>query len=281
MRGILLMISALLLSACGGGGDGELSQAVAEQHADYRIVDLNDGSSTYRATIDDLVVNAAYRDRLLVLRHLPRRMATLGASAGEPFTDEDEQGAHQVAIDEHYVAVFELTRAQWQRLAPGRAPWLDLGIGDGDSRHPATGMSQIEAEDVLAHWSAGHEAHLSLPSAAEWEATARCAGGAFDFDPTQTSAISRHARVRESLTSEDGASSGSAPVGQREPNRWGLYDMHGNAAELTASLDPDALAVVRGGSWSDPVATARATNAVAMPPQAGHPLVGLRVVVRP
>ena len=281
MRSILLLAATLLLSACGGDGDGALSQAIAEQHADYRIVDLETGSSTYRSTIDDLEVNPSYRDRLVVLRHLPQRSATIGATDGEPFADDDEHGTHPVSVAECYMAVFELTRAQWQRLNPGSAPWTVLGITDGDGRHPATGMSQVEAETALATWSDHHPAHLALPSATDWEAAARCAGGAFGFDPTQPSATSRHARVRESLTTESGSSSGTAPVGQRAANGWGLYDLHGNAAELTSTLDADAQALVHGGSWSDPVAATRATNTVGIPPQAGHPLVGLRVMLLP
>ncbi len=276
----VLAALAVSLSSC-GEGHGELSQSVAEQHADYRLIDLSDGSSSYRAEVPDLGENPAYRDHLLVMHRLPPYTATIGAGSDEPFADDDERPAHQTAIGESYVAVFELTRAQWQVIAAGTSPWIDLGVHDGDSRHPATGMSQIEAETVLAAWSAQHGVNLMLPSADEWEGAARCTGGAFAFDPLQPSAVGAHARVAESLVTDSGTSSGTAPVGQRVANPWGFYDMQGNAAELTAGLDPDAFAVVRGGSWSDPVATTRATNSVAIPPQAGHPLVGLRLVVHP
>jgi len=104
-----------------------------------------------------------------------------------------------------------------------------------------------------------------LPTEAEWEyacragtTTAFCSGEIVSeegFDPNLDK-VGWYDQNSEKKTH---------PVAQKQPNAWGLYDMHGNVWEwcqdlnedyllnsvndLTCSVDAESFHVVRGGSW--------------------------------
>ena len=137
-----------------------------------------------------------------------------------------------------------------------------------EPRLPAVTMTQYSARQ-FTKWVSGVTGHFyRLPGEAEWEYVCRAGtetAYSFGDDPDD---LEDHAWYYDN--SEDGPSD----VGQKEPNAWGLYDMHGNVAEwvLDQMLDdgfekfagktvkadealvwPTTLIprVVKGGSWED------------------------------
>ncbi len=142
-------------------------------------------------------------------------------------------------------------------------PYEDPSYGMGKDGYPAVSMSAYSAL-VFCKWlSAITGKFYRLPTEAEWEyATRAGTDSAYSFGDG-TDDIDAYAVYYKNSNNQ------YAKVGSKKPNPWGLYDMHGNAAEWTldeykedtyATLDTDNPwmtpmvihpRVFRGGSWDD------------------------------
>jgi formylglycine-generating enzyme required for sulfatase activity len=157
----------------------------------------------------------------------------------------------------------EVTHAQWQRVM-GTTPWGGPAVGE-TADLPAVFLNWDGAE-MFCKKLTGLERRngklkaneiYRLPTEAEWEYACRAGTTtAFSFGSAE-SELGAFAWF-------SGNAEGTAhPVGVKQPNPWGLYDMHGNAWEwcsdwyadkLTGGHDPlgppeGAKRVLRGGSW--------------------------------
>jgi len=110
-----------------------------------------------------------------------------------------------------------------------------------------------------------------LPTADEWEYAYR-AGTTTDWyngdDESKVGDIAWFA-----------ANSGEKthPVGQKQPNAWGLYDMAGNVWEWTATPF-ESYRVIRGGSWNGGALLTRAAYLYSSSPDYRGNGIGFRVV---
>jgi len=264
---------ALLAGCGGGGGAGQLATDVAATQAEFQIVDLDTGAVTSADNLANLATNPTYRDRYLVVSRLPDRRATLGQDPGTYAAQADET-PQQIAQAPCYIAVFEMTQGQWQRLT-GSAPWSTLQpaslAGGSDPTLPACGISFDQAVAGLTTARA-RGLDLRLPDDSQWESIARHGGGVFPWgDARDAATITATSVVAETLDGTDGP----RPVGGRAAAPSGCYDVVGNVAEWSAAGN------LRGGSWADTLSLARPANIREADPDIAYATAGLRVLFYP
>jgi formylglycine-generating enzyme required for sulfatase activity len=185
---------------------------------------------------------------------VPAGTFTMGSGRG-PF--ESERPAHQVTISRpFYLGKYPVTQEQWQAIV-GTNPSRFKG-----AKRPVEGVSWKDAQEFCRAVSAKVGKTVRLPTEAEWEFACR-AGTTTDY-----SFGDREAALVEYAWCEVNSGGATHAVGQKKPNAWGLYDMHGNVWEWcrdwydpkyyasSPRVDPQGPArsglgahVLRGGAW--------------------------------
>lgn len=129
--------------------------------------------------------------------------------------------------------------------------------------------SEPEADDWVVEWD--HEADgYRLPTDAEWQLACR----AGTTGP-------RYAELDDIGWYADNSGGRAHPVGQKQPNAWGLFDMLGGVWEWCWDLyDPEiygSYRIIRGGGWSDPQWSCRAGVRRKTNPASSFEDLGLRI----
>ena len=197
----------------------------------------------------------------------------MGSSTGY----SDERPVHAVRISKAFdLGKYEVTQAQWQQV-----------MGSNPSRFkgenlPVESVSWDDVQQFITRLNAREPgARYRLPTEAEWEYAARAGSSAAYSFGDNVQQLGIYAWY------EDNAGGTTHPVGQKQPNAWGLHDLHGNvwewvqdiydsaaykqrAAAGSAAVDPavgtagpaaaGAQRVFRGGGWRDGVGACRTAN---------------------
>jgi hypothetical protein len=187
---------------------------------------------------------------------VPTGCFEMGCVFENPDCSDSEKPVRRVCLDAFEMGVFEVTQDQWAAVMGQNPSYLKGGGG----RLPVETVSWEDAREFIRRLNALTGKQYRLPTEAEWEYAARSggkmetyAGGENLFELgwfSQNSEWKTH------------------PVGQKNPNGLGLYDMSGNVWEWVedhwhssyesedAPTDgsawvnaPRAKRVVRGGGW--------------------------------
>ena len=209
----------------------------------------------------------------------------------------EERPVHTVTLSPFWMADTEVTVGQWgECVAAGQCAWPDTDSSrcnadvDGPKEdrldHPMNCVTWGEAS-TFAVWKGG-----GLPSEAQWEFAARAgtttwfSSGYSDADLAPVGWYAKNTGF------------GTHVVAEKEPNPWGLYDMHGNVWEWSGddwhdsyegapddgsawidAPERGSLRVTRGGSFGFIAYFCRSAYRIARDPSNRHTDQGFRIVL--
>jgi len=170
----------------------------------------------------------------------------------------DEKPAHKVSITKpFFLGKYEVTQQQWMAIMENNSS------GFQGPKNPVEHLTWDDCQAFVAKVNAklrNSGAKFSLPTEAQWEYACRAGG------TTQYCCGDDEQGLLDYAWFEGNSGNKAHPVGQKKPNAWGLYDMHGNVSEWCAdwhgkdyygkspAADPTGPAfgdarVLRGGNW--------------------------------
>jgi len=182
----------------------------------------------------------------------------MGSPESELHRYPDEK-RHKVRIKSGFwMGKYEVTFEQYDAFVKAAHYARPLDEGWGRGKRPVIDVKWFGATD-FARWLSRKSGHrYRLPTEAEWEYAARAG------TTTAYSWGDNPADFPDYAWNTTNANGRTHPVGLKKPNPWGLYDMHGNVWEWTASTYSEeydgselkgtsrkskALRSVRGGAW--------------------------------
>lgn len=204
--------------------------------------------------------------------------------------EEDEKPQHKVLIDDFWMSTFEITWDQYElflerqidtfglkdlakeitididAISSATTPYVDMSHGMGKKGYPVVNITQYAAITFCQWLCAKTGNFYRLPTEAEWEYAARAGSTTTYYFGEDSVELKLYAWFDQNSERK------YHKVGAKLPNKYGLYDMHGNVAEWTMdeyTLDTYANRLgktadnpwikptklyprsVRGGSWMD------------------------------
>jgi len=240
----------------------------------------------------------------------------MGSPSGESHRDSDE-AQHLVTLSKGFhLGATEVTLGQWRSYVEATGYQTEAERGDGmdvyeggnwskrsgsswrnvfsgNEQNPVVGVSWNDAmsfckwlterERAAGRLAAGYK--YTLPTEAQWEYACRSGTtGAYAGDLDSMAWYGKNSGRK------------THAVGGKQPNGWGLYDMHGNVWEWCSdwygsypsgsAVDPTgassgSLRVRRGGSWGSNASICRSANRNRITPGYRSYFLGFRLAHRP
>jgi formylglycine-generating enzyme len=196
---------------------------------------------------------------------IPAGAFSMGDGAGQP-----DEAAHNVTVQAFYIDKYPVTQELYETM---------LGVNPSKRKEPKNPVERTQWTEAvrfcnkcseidgltpcydLAAWECNFNANgYRLPTEAEWEYACRAGSSAKYCFGDAESDLANYAWLKPHSQGKP------HPVGEKQPNSWGLYDMHGNVwqwcndwysesyfkespAENPHGPATGKMRVLRGGAW--------------------------------
>lgn len=176
----------------------------------------------------------------------------LGANTNDPEADSDEKPVHSVTLSSFYICKYEVTQSLWKAVM-GTNPSCWKG-----NNLPVETVNWDDCIQFINKLNALTGKTFRLPTEAEWEFSARGGNVSRNFKYCGSNNLDLVAWYNSN------SGEGTHPVGTKECNELGLYDMNGNVREWCSNwfgnynskpqVNPQGpqdgdRRIHRGGSW--------------------------------
>ena len=203
---------------------------------------------------------------------------------------DNEKPVHRVNVSSFSLSKYEITQGLWKSVM-GIMPQSYVGVDYVNkecNECPVVRVNYAEVQEFIKRLNEKTGKSYRLPTELEWEFAAR--GGKY-------SGNFRYAGSNKLVTvGWSGRKKGAThPIGQKEPNELGIYDLSGNVAEWCSdwydgeyyrttidAVDPKGpetgdKKVVRGGSYFDEDPACRTVYRASLSPETRRWDVGFRL----
>ncbi|MFB6343006.1 protein kinase [Saccharicrinis sp. FJH62] len=208
--------------------------------------------------------DAAEKERLKREAEAKRKAEQRSILSSDQLSMLDNMGIPLVLVKgpngNYYLGKYEVTQKLWQSIM-GNNPSVNKG-----QNNPVENVNKYDILNFLTKLKLQTSMDFRLPTVDEWNFAAR-ANDSFKYSGSNTLGDFGWYEGNTNMAS-------TRPVGQKNPNAFGLYDMSGNVAELCADGS------VKGGSYVSPSNQCELNYAESWDPDKKDWTTGFRVLLR-
>ena len=237
----------------------------AKASDNYLIIDLSGGSISVEYSVRTTSEEPDWRNTVcrtteMWLRRIPAGTFMMGSPSNELGRCNNETQHFVTLTQDFFIGVFPVTQLQW-KLVMGSTPSFFKNAG------PDAPVEKVSYNDIcgpICQWPANTSVSsesflgklrektglegIDLPTEAQWEYACRAGTKSALNNGMDLTSAERRCPNMDVVGWYEKNSGGTQPVGQKLPNNWGLYDMHGNVWEWCR----DRYEEYKDGNMTDP-----------------------------